>query len=124
MRGAFDKAEKEVMFTRNPQRKETMSFVKVSLKSFNQSGGNLIEFLAPHVERSIAVIETFMVTFIAETADGTEQPIGSGTFVKTCGSSAIAGSVCSEVSTARFISVALLLRLLRVKNTRKQVRHQ
>ena len=85
MRGAFDKAEKEVMFTRNPQCKETMSFVKVSLKSFNESGGNLIEFLAPHVERSIAVIKTFMVTFIAETADGTEQPIGSGTFVKTCG---------------------------------------
>lgn len=62
-----------------------MSFVKVSLKSFHESGGNLMAFLAPHIARSIGVIKTFMVTFIVEANDGKEQPIGSGTFVKTCG---------------------------------------
>jgi hypothetical protein len=55
-------------------------FIKISAKSYRDQGLDLRCLLEPHMARAAEVIKNYMVTFIVN-----EEPLGSGTIVKTCG---------------------------------------
>jgi len=55
-------------------------FVKVHVKALHDQGQELMPLLQPHISRAAETIKNYMVTLIVN-----EEPLGSGTFVKTCG---------------------------------------
>lgn len=55
-------------------------FVKVSVKAYRDQGLDLMGLLTPKLARAGEEIKKYMVTFIVN-----EEPLGSGTLVKTCG---------------------------------------